>query len=186
MIDESISGLYLQDLFDFKETRDQSFQGFPEFKGSASDFHDTVANDSNLATGLEHQLLGYPDFNEGLILGADSVNQRGQDALPSVLPDISPPASAFFGPKCALWDCVRPAKGSTFCQDYCSSFHGTLALNEGLVGKIPVLRPCGIGMKDSPLFSALKLKIQGKEVGIPECEGASSTKCPWNATGKPI
>ncbi|KAI3892100.1 hypothetical protein MKX03_025266, partial [Papaver bracteatum] len=28
---------------------------------------------------------------------------------------------------------------------------------------------------------ALKAKVQGKDVGILECEGAATTKCPWNA-----
>uniref|UniRef100_A0A5K0XTZ8 Uncharacterized protein n=1 Tax=Nymphaea colorata TaxID=210225 RepID=A0A5K0XTZ8_9MAGN len=27
------------------------------------------------------------------------------------------------------------------------------------------------------------LKTQGKDVGIPECEGAATTKSPWNAPG---
>ncbi|KAF4354365.1 transcription factor VOZ1 [Cannabis sativa] len=170
------------DYFDNKEPQDHGFQGFPELKGSGLDFHETVPNDSNLITGLEHQQFDmYQDFSQGLIVGANSINQCGQDPLPNVLPDISPPPSAFMGPKCALWDCSRPAQGSKWCQDYCSSCHSVLALNEGVPGIAPVLRPTGIGMKDSPLFSALSLKIQGKEVGIPECEGAANTKCPWNA-----
>ena len=183
MIDKSISDLYFQDFFDFKE--DQSFQGFPELKVSALD--DTVANNSNLATALEHhQVDAYQDFNDALINGANGANQCVQDALPNVIPDISPPPSAFLGPKCALWDCPRPAQGSDLCQDYCSSGHTILAINEGLPGITPVLRPRGIDMKDGPLFSALNLRIQGKEVGIPECEGAASTKSPWNAPGRSI
>ncbi|KAK9024357.1 hypothetical protein V6N11_004524 [Hibiscus sabdariffa] len=38
--------------------------------------------------------------------------------------------------------------------------------------------PC---LKDGLLFAALNAKVQGKDVGIPECEGAISAKSPWNA-----
>ncbi|XP_004293908.1 PREDICTED: transcription factor VOZ1-like [Fragaria vesca subsp. vesca] len=99
----------------------------------------------------------------------------------SYLPSICPPPSAFLGPKCALWDCPRPAQGLDWCQDYCSSFHAALALNEGPPGMAPVLRPGGIGLKDGLLFAALSAKAQGKDVGIPECEGAATAKSPWNA-----
>ncbi|CAL9126239.1 unnamed protein product [Musa acuminata var. zebrina] len=92
-----------------------------------------------------------------------------------------PPPSAFLRPKCALWDCPRPARGSEWFQDYCSSFHATLALNEGPPGMSPVLRPGGIDLKDGPLFAALIAKSQGKNVGIPECEGAATNRSPWNA-----
>ncbi|CAD5188071.1 unnamed protein product [Musa acuminata subsp. malaccensis] len=92
-----------------------------------------------------------------------------------------PPPSAFLRPKCALWDCPRPARGSEWFQDYCSSFHATLALNEGPPGTSPVLRPGGIDLKDGPLFAALVAKSQGKNVGIPECEGAATNRSPWNA-----
>lgn len=104
----------------------------------------------------------------------------------SYLPSICPPPSAFLGPKCALWDCPRPAQGLDWCQDYCSSFHAALALNEGPPGMAPVLRPGGIGLKDGLLFAALRAKAQGKDVGIPECEGAATAKSPWNAPGKCI
>ncbi|KAL6198361.1 hypothetical protein ACLB2K_028152 [Fragaria x ananassa] len=99
----------------------------------------------------------------------------------SYLPSICPPPLAFLGPKCALWDCPRPAQGLDWCQDYCSSFHAALALNEGPPGMAPVLRPGGIGLKDALLFAALSAKAQGKDVGIPECEGAATAKSPWNA-----
>ncbi|GLJ38655.1 hypothetical protein SUGI_0788050 [Cryptomeria japonica] len=94
---------------------------------------------------------------------------------------ICPPPAAFLGPKCALWDCPRPAQGSEWCQDYCSDFHGSLALSEGPQGMSPVLRPGGIELKDGPLFAALGAKTLGKAVGIPECEGAATAKSPWNA-----
>ncbi|XP_057858976.2 transcription factor VOZ1 isoform X2 [Cryptomeria japonica] len=96
-------------------------------------------------------------------------------------PGICPPPAAFLGPKCALWDCPRPARGTEWRQDYCSNFHRTLALNEGAPGRTPVLRPGGIELKDGPLFAALCAKTKDKAVGIPECEGAATSKSPWNA-----
>ncbi|CAN6470415.1 unnamed protein product [Victoria cruziana] len=45
----------------------------------------------------------------------------------------------------------------------------------------PVLRPGGIDLKDGPLFASLSAKTLGKAVGIPICEGAATTKSPWNA-----
>ncbi|MCO5571716.1 hypothetical protein L7F22_025463 [Adiantum nelumboides] len=97
---------------------------------------------------------------------------------------MSPPPAAFLGPKCALWDCPRPAARSEWLLDYCSTFHATLALNEGAGGRSPVVRPGGIDLKDGPLFSSLHAKSQNKAVGIPECEGAATSKSPWNAYGK--
>ncbi|KAJ6832726.1 transcription factor VOZ1-like [Iris pallida] len=94
-----------------------------------------------------------------------------------LLSTINLPPSAFLGPKCALWDCQRPSQQY---QDYCSNFHATLASSEGESAKPPVLRPGGIDLKDGPLFSSLAAKTLGKSVGIPECVGATSAKCPWN------
>ncbi|GFP79746.1 transcription factor voz1 [Phtheirospermum japonicum] len=97
---------------------------------------------------------------------------------------ICPPPSAFLGPKCALWDCPRPALGLDWSQkpdDYCSIYHAGLAPGEGYPGRPPVLRPGGIGLKDNLLFAALGAKAHGKDVGIPECEGAATAKSPWNA-----
>jgi hypothetical protein len=93
------------------------------------------------------------------------------------------PQTAFLGPKCALWDCPRPANGLDWHRDYCSDFHASLALSEGAIAKTPVVRPGGIDLKDGPLFSALSAKSQHKLVGIPECEGAATSKSPWNAHG---
>ena len=50
-------------------------------------------------------------------------------------------------------------------------------------GMTPVLRPRGIDLKDNLLFDALIAKMQGKNVGIPQCEGAAVMKSPWNAAG---
>ncbi|XP_020224616.1 transcription factor VOZ1 [Cajanus cajan] len=120
-------------------------------------------------------------FDCSQFFGADDTVQHGENVIPNILPNICPPASAFLAPKCALWDCFRPAKGVEWCQNYCSSCHELLANNEGLPGMTPILRPGGIGVKDGPLFAAVLAKTQGKEVGIPSCEGAASTKSPWNA-----
>jgi hypothetical protein len=49
---------------------------------------------------------------------------------------------------------------------------------------MPVIRPRGIDLKDGPLFAALSAKVQGKNVGVPICEGAATAKSPWNAPGK--
>jgi hypothetical protein len=46
------------------------------------------------------------------------------------------------------------------------------------------MRPRGIDLKDGPLFAALIAKVQGKNVGIPVCGGAATSKSPWNAPGK--
>ncbi|KAK4775409.1 hypothetical protein SAY87_023370 [Trapa incisa] len=127
-----------------------------------------------LNQGLDHNY--YATF-EHAGYGGEGVEPH----ISSYLPNICPPPSAFLGPKCALWDCPRPAQGLEWCHNYCSSFHAALALNEGPPGMGPVLRPGGIGLKDGLLFAALSAKAQGKDVGIPECEGAATSKSPWNA-----
>jgi hypothetical protein len=64
-------------------------------------------------------------------------------------------------------------------------YHAELAVKEeGPPGTMPVIRPRGIDLKDGPLFAALGAKTLGKQVGIPVCEGAATTKSPWNAPGK--
>ena len=149
---------------------------------------DLDATKPNISSGLHpgdvncvdyQQFSVHQDQPHDMILQYDTAGQHISDMLPA----ICPPASAFLRPKCALWDCPRPAKGSDWFQDYCSCFHAILALNEGPPGMNPVLRPGGIDLKDGPLFAALIAKTQGKNVGIPECEGAATTKSPWNAPG---
>uniref|UniRef100_A0A1D1ZBW8 Smc-like protein Sph2 n=1 Tax=Anthurium amnicola TaxID=1678845 RepID=A0A1D1ZBW8_9ARAE len=134
---------------------------------------------------LDFQLFNtHQELPHNIFLRFESGGQREEDVahhISNLLPTICPPAAAFLRPKCALWDCPRPAKGSEWFLDYCSSVHALLALNEGPPGMIPVLRPGGIDLKDGPLFAALIAKTQGKNVGIPECEGAATTKSPWNA-----
>ncbi|KAG0577499.1 hypothetical protein M758_5G153900 [Ceratodon purpureus] len=95
---------------------------------------------------------------------------------------IVPSLDAYLHPKCALWDCPRPARGGHEGAYYCSSFHEDLAINEGAPGMCPVVRPGGIDLKDGPLFAALAARVDGHAVGIPELQGAATSKSPWNAT----
>nr|TKS11697.1 hypothetical protein D5086_0000069950 [Populus alba] len=136
-------------------------------------------NPGNLTT-FQHFTLD-EEFDPGLFGGTNDIEECGKNAKSNNLQYISPPPSAFMGPKCALWDCTRPAQVAEWLKDYCSSFHATLALNEGPPGMAPVLRPRGINLKDNLLFDALIAKMQGKNVGIPQCEGAAVMKSPWNA-----
>ncbi|MFS7888869.1 putative transcription factor VOZ family [Helianthus anomalus] len=77
------------------------------------------------------------------------------------------------------WCSDRPVQG--WFPDYYSVLHVVTAQNEGQFGMAHVLRPKGIELKDSLLFDALSAKSQGKDVGVPECEGAATAKSPWNA-----
>ncbi|KAJ4868163.1 Transcription factor VOZ1 [Raphanus sativus] len=122
-----------------------------------------------------------PSFNGGFNDRLGYGVEGGSLDISAFIPSICPQLSAFLGPKCALWDCPRPAQGLDWFKDYCSSFHAALAFNEGPPGMNPVVRPGGIGLKDGLLFAALSAKAGGKDVGIPECEGAATAKSPWNA-----
>lgn len=169
-----------------EEPPQNEFLSANQYRGSlAVDSTDTVSNCQVDAT------IDYPQFHlnqdmqnnqyvglHGTAQGAVTLLPHFQEMLPMIPP---PPPAAFLRQKCALWDCPRPTQGSDWCQDYCSSFHATLAFNEGLLGMIPVLRPGGIDLKDGPLFASLAAKAQGKDVGIPQCEGAATAKSPWNA-----
>ncbi|KAG1330480.1 Transcription factor VOZ1 [Cocos nucifera] len=147
--------------------------------------HHAASNCLEGTTDFDYQQFTvHQELQHNVFIGFDASRQNGGDVVPLIsefIPAICPPPSAFLRPKCALWDCPRPARGSEWYQDYCSSFHATLALNEGPPGMTPVLRPGGIDLKDGPLFAALTAKTQGKNVGIPECEGAATAKSPWNA-----
>ncbi|TYH71274.1 hypothetical protein ES332_D05G175200v1 [Gossypium tomentosum] len=165
----------------------QHERGFPlvdHCKDSPSGVRTMPINNLDGATQLEyHQFDLHQDF-EHFYTGFNGTGFSGEDAMlhtSSYLPSICLPPSAFLGPKCALWDCPRPAQALDWSQDYCSSFHAALAMNEGPPGMGPILRPGGIGLKDGLLFAALSAKAQGKDVGIPECEGAATAKSPWNA-----
>lgn len=133
----------------------------------------------NLPLDLQHSNNSYADAN-------NSVQSTGDVFfhMSDLLTTVCPSPSQYLGPKCALWDCGRPVRGSEECQDYCNPYHAGLALNDdGLLGTRPVMRPRGIDLKDGPLFDALCAKVQGKNVGIPVCEGAATSKSPWNAHG---
>lgn len=146
--------------------QEQSFKSTGQTKGSPS----------GTPTELDYFSFDFPqDYS------STKFDVTGQDALLPIgfLPNISPPPSAFLGPKCALWDCPRPAQ--SWCPDYCSSLHAAVAQTEGCPGMKPVIRPKGIELKDNLLFTALTAKSQGKNVGVPECEGAATAKSPWNA-----
>lgn len=168
------------------ELQQHGLQGFDPCKVSTSALETTaVGNDINYQLDY-HPFDLQQEFDHGPLIGANGTEDCVKDASPNILPNVSPPPSAFMGPKCALWDCTRPAQGSDWYYDYCSSFHATLALNEDPPGMTPILRPGGISLKDNLLLDALRAKTQGKNVGIPQCEGAATMKSPWNATGKPI
>ncbi|KAL6992468.1 Transcription factor voz1 [Sarracenia purpurea var. burkii] len=158
----------------------QNLQLVDHCKGSSSVVQNMGVNNTDYPSHLDYHAHNlHQDVEQNFFPGS-----YGEDAIhqiSSFLPHICPPPSAFLGPKCALWDCPRPAQALDWCQDYCSNFHAALALNEGPPGMTPVLRPGGIGLKDGLLFAALSSKAQGKDVGIPECEGAATAKSPWNA-----
>eukprot|EP01018_Ginkgo_biloba_P029328 Gb_24067 [translate_table: standard] len=142
-----------------------------------------VDEELEVKVGLESRQLNFHEDYKYTVEPTFNLTSQAETMLQfhDPQPGICPPPAAFLGPKCALWDCPRPAQGSEWGQDYCSNFHGTLALNEGAPGMTPVLRPRGIDLKDGPLFAALSAKTQEKAVGIPECEGAATSKSPWNA-----
>ncbi|KAK9051685.1 hypothetical protein SSX86_028313 [Deinandra increscens subsp. villosa] len=180
----------LQDLAVNQTPQDQSFQ---KSKGSPSGVNNNNMDD--VANQLDYISFDLPqDFEQNLFSGGLD-GMGGEDGLPQQMtgfvPTISPPPSAYLGPKCALWDCPRPAQGwclesfdrpvQGWFPDYCSGLHAVTAQNEGQFGMTPVLRPKGIELKDSLLFAALSAKSQGKDVGVPECEGAATAKSPWNA-----
>lgn len=180
--------------------QDHSFEGsdYHPFSLNQDLNHNTIGHNSDLIgqfdsyQDLKHnteikisestQFIIEGGFDCSQFFGDDDTKKCGGEIIPNILPNIRPPPSAFLAPKCALWDCFRPAQGLQWCQDYCCSGHELLAKNEGLPGMTPILRPGGIDVKDGPLFAAVLAKTQGKEVGIPKCEGAASTKSPWNAT----
>lgn len=157
-----------------------------DFKLDQNVVQNTVVSKDDMSTLACHLLDSHQEYDYGVLIGAYDVGNFSQDTKPGFLPNISPPPSAFMGPICALWDCFRPAQGSKWCQDYCSSCHSILAINEGLPGMTPILRPGGIDLKDGPLFAALRAKTQDKAVGIPICDGAATKKSPWNAPGTPF
>ncbi|CAD6333214.1 unnamed protein product [Miscanthus lutarioriparius] len=136
---------------------------------------------------LEHQQFDLPLDLPPTHSYADANNSEQNTGdvfvhMSDLLTTIWPSPSQYLGPKCALWDCGRPVGGTEDSGDYCNPYHAGLALNDdGLLGTRPVMRPKGIDLKDGPLFAALIAKVQGKNVGIPVCGGAATSKSPWNA-----
>ncbi|KAJ6383580.1 hypothetical protein OIU78_026967 [Salix suchowensis] len=159
------------------------FKGFINPTAPLSGLQNVAVSALDITTLLDCQQFTLDEeFDPGIFVGTNDTEECDKNAESYNLQYISPLPSAFMGPKCALWDCTRPAQVAEWLEDYCSSFHATLALNEGPPGMTPVLRPRGIDLKDNLLFDALIAKMQGKNVGIPQCEGAAVMKSPWNAT----
>ncbi|GMH15817.1 hypothetical protein Nepgr_017658 [Nepenthes gracilis] len=183
-IEPGVQNFHVGDAVLFQEDIDakqlpleQNFSYIDHCKGSAPGIRNLTIHNFDMPHNLDYNQINLnPEFEHQFFTTFDGMGLRGQDAEPVFLQSILLPPSAFLGPKCALWDCPRPAQGS----DYCSSFHATLAMSEGPPGMTPVLRPGGIGLKDGLLFAALSAKAQRKDVGIPECEGAATAKSPWN------
>ncbi|PWA34637.1 vascular plant one zinc finger protein [Artemisia annua] len=173
-------------------SQEQGFQLVDQCKGSPSGVNNIGAHNIGVANQLDYFSFDLPqDFEQNFFTGFNGMGQEDAslNQMTGYLPTISPPPSAFLGPKCALWDCPRPAQGwcadsrpvQGWFPDYCSSLHAAIAQNEGRFGMTPVIRPKGIELKDTLLFAALSAKTQGKDVGVPECEGAATAKSPWNA-----
>ncbi|GFP89332.1 transcription factor voz1 [Phtheirospermum japonicum] len=163
-----------------KDPQDQNFQSADHCKTVGVVVNNMGMNNMSMSIQLDyHSFDFHQKFELQYLIGFDSTGSGYQH---NICPP--PPPSAFLGPKCALWDSPRPALGLDWCQksdDYCSSYHASLAPSEGYLGSPPVVRPRGIGLKDNLLFAALGAKALGNEVGIPECEGAATSKSPWNA-----
>ncbi|CAI9087361.1 OLC1v1021417C1 [Oldenlandia corymbosa var. corymbosa] len=167
--------------------QEQSFQLPDESKNFPAVANNMHINNLGVAQQLDyHQFDLHQNFEQQYFNGFDVTGLCGDD-LPHITGfghNFYPPPAAFLGPKCALWDCPRPAQRAEWSQtsqDYCSNYHANIAPAEGCPGMPPVLRPGGIGLKDNLLFAALCAKSQGQEVGVPECEGAATAKSPWNA-----
>ncbi|KAK4485274.1 hypothetical protein RD792_007906 [Penstemon davidsonii] len=180
---------------DFTMTKDPQEHGFElveQCKDAGIGVANMEMNNVNMTTQLDyHSFDFHQEFEQQYFSGFDVPGFIGPDNMPqmsgyqeSICPPPPPPPFAFLGPKCALWDCPRPALGLDWCSksdDYCSIYHAGLAPSEGCLGGAPIVRPGGIGLKDNLLFAALGSKAQGKGVGIPECAGAATAKSPWNA-----
>ncbi|PIN15624.1 hypothetical protein CDL12_11731 [Handroanthus impetiginosus] len=171
-----------------KGPQEQGFLLPDQCKSSGMGISNMGMHGMNLATELNYHAFDFrAEFERQYFSGFDGTRFIADDGMPQISgyqPNICPPPSAFLGPKCALWDCPRPALGLDWSQksdDYCSIYHARLAPREGYPSRPPVVRPGGIGLKDNLLFAALGAKALRKDVGIPECEGAATSKSPWNA-----
>lgn len=186
---KAVNGFTCQQGFNMSNSpQEPSFPLADQCKSTGMGVSNVGMNNMALARQLELQSVAlHHELGQQYFSGFDSSSFVGVDGLPQMpgyQQNIYPPPSAFLGAKCALWDCPRPALGLGWSQEpdeYCSVYHAGLAPGEGYPGRPPVVRPGGIGLKDNLLFAALGAKAQGKDVGIPECEGAATTKSPWNA-----
>lgn len=174
-------------------TQEQSFPLADQCKNTGIGFGSMEMNNMCLEKQCQvqfHPFNFHQEIEQQYFSGFDNTGFVRGDEMPQIASyeqNVCPPPSAFLGAKCALWDCPRPALGLDWSQnpdDYCSNYHAGIAPGEGYPGRPPVVRPGGIGLKDNLLFAALGAKARGKDVGIPECEGAATAKSPWNAPGK--
>ncbi|OAY65408.1 Transcription factor VOZ1 [Ananas comosus] len=150
-----------------QELPDNAFLYADDYKSNLhTDSNPNIMNCFDGPSHLEYQQYNvHQELSHNPYLDINTSEQNTSDAFPhmsDLLATICPPPSAFLGPKCALWDCPRPAQGSEWCQDYCISLHATLALNEGHPGMAPVIRPGGIDLKDGPLLPLLLQKHEGR------------------------
>ncbi|PIA31280.1 hypothetical protein AQUCO_05100068v1 [Aquilegia coerulea] len=151
-------------------------QGFDHYKSSPSEMQYLFTNNLEVLNQLDyHHFETHQVFDNNNSTGFAGSGQRDTSGLQ---PSVCHASYTFTRPKCALWDCLRPAHGAH--GDYCGDFHDSLALAEGSLSTTPILRPGGISLKDGPFFASLRAKLQGKDVGIPICEGAATMKSPWN------
>ncbi|KAL0407398.1 UNVERIFIED_CONTAM: Transcription factor VOZ1 [Sesamum latifolium] len=186
---KAVNGFTSQEGFNMSEgPQEQAFPLVDQCKSTGVGVNNMGMSNMALPRQLDyHSFDFHQEFEQQYFSGFDSTTFVEDDSMPQISgyeQNVCPPPSAFLGPKCALWDCPRPALGSDWSQksdDYCSIYHAGLAPSEGYPGTPPVVRPGGIGLKDNLLFAALSAKAQGKDVGIPECEGAATAKSPWNA-----
>ncbi|CAN0896769.1 Transcription factor VOZ1 [Linum grandiflorum] len=165
------------------DTQNRDFHGLDQTRGFPDLFDNIETISSDLIEFFDSdQFILDEGIDYGLPVDINANEGHIKDTESSKPSYVSPPPAAFMGPKCALWDCTRPAQGSeSSSMDYCCSLHREAAVSDGGPGRPPTVRPKGIGMKDNFLFDALTARIQGKEVGIPQCVGAASTRSPWNA-----
>ncbi|KAJ9565958.1 hypothetical protein OSB04_001924 [Centaurea solstitialis] len=171
-----------QDIAFHKVAQEQSFKPLDQCKDFVPPYgmNMTAVHNTCVGAQLDQFSFDFPhEFEEncvGRFYGMWS--EDGSHPITGFLPNICPPPSAFLGPKCALWDCPRPAQAWGFeravqwwCTVYCSHLHAAIAQTEGQPGMNPIIRPKGIELKDNLLFSALCAKAQGKNVGVPSAKG---------------
>ncbi|KAL0300696.1 UNVERIFIED_CONTAM: Transcription factor VOZ1 [Sesamum radiatum] len=167
---KTVNGFTSQEGFHMSEgPQEQAFPLVDQCKSNGVGVSNMGMNNITLPRQLDyHSFDFHQEFEQQYFSGFDSTTFVEDDSMPQISgyeQNVCPPPSAFLGPKCALWDCPRPALGSAWSQksdDYCSVYHAGLAPSEGYPGTPPVVRPGGIGLKDNLLFAALSAKAKGK------------------------